>query len=106
MARPKKRYPEREQALQAARDYLREAAPHLAAVPLRLQALDTAPGGPCYAVTAELCDTIHCPHRIRPAVAAAGNCPILSCAVRQSIRLLLNDQGEVVQATYGNVHWK
>lgn len=105
MPRPKKRYPEREKALEAARAYLRQQIPELSDMPLHLHVLDVVPGAPRYAVTAEQCQATSCPHGIELVVAQSGDCPIMTCRLRHSVKLLLNEQGEVIHETRGDVHW-
>jgi hypothetical protein len=106
MARPKKRSPAREKALAAARSYLNQHMPEMKDAPLMLNALDAPEGAPCFAISATRCAYELCPHHISPRLAAAGKCPVLSCPLRKSVRLLLNAENEIVQATRGPVRWR
>ncbi len=104
MARPK-RPPS--PMLKIAREYLARHAPELKDAKLYLRHLDGPPDSPRYAVSAYVCGAMHdCPYGIDPAIAEAGKCPILSCMYRESIRLLINREGEVVQARHSDVNWR
>lgn len=106
MARPKKQHPARERALAAAKTYVRQHLPEMQDAPLQLTALDAPDGAPCFAVSITRCANEICPHHISPRLASAGKCPVLSCPLRKSVRLLLNADNEVVQATQGPVRWR
>jgi|GEM_PF-824381 hypothetical protein len=98
----RKRYQE---PLSVARAYLREHNPELAELPLRLRVLDGPPNAPRYAVTLECCPDQPCPHGMPKELALAGECPIRSCPLRHTLRLLLTLNGEVVQVTESDLHW-
>jgi len=102
MARPKRRYP----VWGAARTYLQQHAPELLDRPLRIRMLDGPPHSPRYAAMAEMCTTSRCPHGVSPEAAAAVDCPVLTCPLRRSVRILLDAQGTVVQAIHGDIHWR
>lgn len=91
--------------LMAARTYLDQHMPELKSAPLHLHALDGPPESPHYAVTAETCFGGNCPYGISAAVAAAGQCSVLDCPLRRSVRLLLDRRGIVLHATRGGIHW-
>lgn len=103
MARPKRPpHP----LLNVARVYLDEHMPDLKGVPLRLRQLDGPPGAPRYVVTAEVCHDLHdCPFGVSAAAAEAGNCPVLDCPLRNSVRLLFDREGEVVKTMQSGIHW-
>ncbi|HMO58836.1 MAG TPA: hypothetical protein PKA05_01935 [Roseiflexaceae bacterium] len=101
MARPKRQQP----MLAIVRAYLQEHLPELQDAPLRLRMLDGPPGSPRYTVTIEKCRPGACPHNIPSDIAAAGACPVRSCAQRTSIRLLLDLKGEVVSVIRSDLHW-
>jgi hypothetical protein len=88
-----------------ARRVLAEHAPHLAGAPLRIHTLDGPPGAPRYAVTVEACQPVACSHRVPRAVAEAGGCTIHDCPLRNTVRVLLGSDGEVVQVTRSRLHW-
>ncbi|HWQ11854.1 MAG TPA: hypothetical protein VNL77_03595 [Roseiflexaceae bacterium] len=88
-----------------ARAHLSQYVPELKDAPLRVRMLDGPPGSPRYAVTVESCPPGPCPHGMPPEVAAAGTCPIQDCPLRNSIRLLLDRSGAVVQITRNHMHW-
>lgn len=91
--------------LQTIQQYLDRQMPELHDVPLHLHSLDGPPGSPRYAVTAEACTSGGCPHDIPAAVAAAGHCPVRTCPLRRSVRLLLDRRGAVIQVIRSEVHW-
>jgi hypothetical protein len=92
--------------LKVARDYLRQHIPDMKDASLRLHQLDGPPGSPRYTATAELCHSMAaCPHGVSYAVAASGKCPVLNCPLRNTVRLLLTRQGEVVQEMRCGIHW-
>lgn len=88
-----------------ARDYLRRHMPDLKDMPLRMHALDGPPKSPRYSVTAEACSANRCPYGIPTDVAAAGQCTVLDCPLRQSARLLIDRRWRVVQASRSGIHW-
>ncbi|MCU0495689.1 MAG: hypothetical protein MUD01_29240 [Chloroflexaceae bacterium] len=91
--------------LGVARDYLEEHAPQLKEVPLTLRQLDGPPGSPRFVVFGDACDHKQaCPLGVQPEV-AEKNCPVIDCAMRHSIRLLLNREGDVVKVSEGTIHW-
>lgn len=101
MARPKRVNP----MLSVAQKYVNQHVPELKDVPLRVRSLDGPPGAPRYTVTAEECRADTCPYGVSQETAAAGNCPILKCQLRHSLRLLLDRQGEVVEDVRSEIHW-
>lgn len=101
MARPKRVNP----MLNVAQKYLSQHAPEMRDVPLRVRSLDGPPGSPRYTVTAEACVAGECPYGVSRAMAAAGNCPILDCELRHSVRLLFDRQGELVEDMRSGIHW-
>jgi hypothetical protein len=88
-----------------ARSYLRHHDTTLAEMPLRVHLLDGPPTGPRYIVSTELCTVQVCPLDVAPAVAQAGECSQLDCQLRHSLRLLLDEEGNVLQATGSGIHW-
>ena len=92
--------------LMEAEQYIEQNAPELRDAPQQLVALDGPPGSPRYALSAEQCDAITCPHQVPPEVAAAGECLVLSCPLRCSLRLLLDRDGKVLQAQRSGIHWR
>jgi hypothetical protein len=101
MARKKRTNP----LLIAARTYLSLHVPELGAAPLRLRMLDSPPGSPSYAVTAEACLAGDCPNGIAASVAESGGCTVRDCPLRCGVRLLLDRRGLVMQATRSGIHW-
>jgi hypothetical protein len=91
--------------LKVARQYLDRSMPELHGTAIRLHTLDGPPGSPRYAAMAERC-TAACPHGISESVAAAGECPVRDCPLRDSIRLLLDRSGAVIQATRSGIRWR
>jgi hypothetical protein len=79
--------------------------PELKDQPLRLRTLDGPPGSPRYSVTVEICPRGNCPRDIPSELAQAGECPVLVCPLRRSVRLLFDRGGAVIQETRGRVHW-
>jgi hypothetical protein len=101
MPRPKRINP----MLKLARGYLARHAPELQHAPLRLRMLDGPPGSPRYAATAEACIAARCPHGVTPEAAAAGQCHVLTCPLRHSVRLLLDSGGNLLSVTRSGIHW-
>ena len=91
--------------LAVAREYLSQHLPELKDAPLRIRMLDGPPGSPRYAVTLESCPPGPCPHGIPREVANAGECTIRDCPIRDTIRILLDRDGGVVQMTHSGIHW-
>lgn len=92
--------------LDRARIVLYEHAPELSTVPLRLHMLDGPPGSPRYSVAAEMCCAHVCEYGVTPEVSEAGECPVLACDQRRSIRLLLDREGNLVEVVHSGIHWK
>jgi hypothetical protein len=101
MARHKRKNP----LLAIAQTYLVLHMPELRATRLQIRMLDGPPGGPRYAVTAELCTTARCPYGVAQATADSGECPVHNCPLRDSVRLLMNRRGDVVQSVRSGIHW-
>jgi hypothetical protein len=101
MARRKRQHP----LLVVARTYLNQHMPDLAGARLSVRTLDGPPDAPRYAVTAETCTACPCPHGVALALSASGQCPIVECPLRHSVRLLLNRRGTVVHSTVSDIHW-
>jgi hypothetical protein len=91
--------------LKVARQYVDRSMPELRDTELRLRMLDGPPGSPRYAAMAERC-TAACPRGIPASAAAAGECPVRDCPLRDSVRLLLDRSGLVIQATRSGIRWK
>ncbi|MEN9934454.1 MAG: hypothetical protein RLZZ387_1033 [Chloroflexota bacterium] len=91
--------------LAVARAYLSQHMPELKDAPLHIRMLDGPPGSPRYAVTVESCLPAPCPHGVPREVADAGGCTIYNCPIRDSVRLLLDRGGEVMQVTRSGIHW-
>lgn len=100
MARRKRQNP----LLAMAQAYLSQHMPELHDARLQIRMLDGPPGSPRYAVTAELCTTRRCPYGVALDV-AAGDCPVLDCPLRNSVRLLIDRRGTVVQTIRSGIHW-
>jgi hypothetical protein len=88
-----------------AQRYLRRVMPAMEQARYTVHALDGPPGGPRFAVTAELCDVSSCPRGITPEQAAGGRCLQRACPLRHTARLLLNGNGDVVLVTSSDLHW-
>jgi len=101
MARRKRQNP----LLVVAQSYLNQYLPEMMGAKLRLRMLDGPPEAPRYVVTAETCTALTCPHGVLPAVSASGQCPVVECPLRQSVRLLLSRRGAVVHTTVSDIHW-
>lgn len=101
MARRKRPNP----VLRLVQTYLRENLSELKDAALHMHTLDGPPDSPRYSVTAEVCIARSCPHGTPAAIAAAGQCTVLSCPLRQSVRLLLDERGAVLQVTRSGIHW-
>ncbi len=100
MARRKRQHP----FLALAQTYLTMNMPEMAGARLQVRMLDGPPGGPRYAVMAELCPRV-CPRGTPPALAAAGKCGEADCPLRRSVRLLFDRRGTMVQASRSGIHW-
>jgi hypothetical protein len=101
MARPKRVNP----LVPLVRAYIRKHAPELSGARLRLRQLDGPAGAPRYAASVETCAIESCPYKVEEAVAQEGKCPIHDCALRRSLRLLLDRKGNVIEAHDTNTHW-
>ena len=101
MARHKRQNP----LLITAQAYLNEHAPDLAQAHLKLRMLDGPPDAPRYVVSAEACTADECPYGIAPARAACGDCPVLSCPLRHSVRLLFSRAGTMMRSIDSDIHW-
>lgn len=88
------------------RSYLRENVPEMQDAPLRIHQLDGPPGAPRYTATVEVCTVPECPYGVTHDLIEAGKCPVLACALRNSVRLLLDRQGTVVQEMHTGLHWR
>ena len=102
MSRPRRQNTQ----LALAHRYLGEAFPELRDVVLQIRQLDGPPGSPRYAATAEICTAATCPHGIPAAQAAVGECAVASCPLRRTIRILLGHDGELIQITGNDSHWR
>jgi hypothetical protein len=91
--------------LNVAHHYVDQHLPELRHAPLAMRMLDGPPGSPRYAVTVAACRAQACPHGISALVAAAGQCHVTDCPLRHTARLLLDRQGNVIQATRSGIHW-
>jgi hypothetical protein len=91
--------------LMAAQLYVSQNRPELCDLPLRLHSLDGPPGSPRYAATIEACVAQVCPRGFAAQADASGVCGVLDCPLRRSIRLLLDRDGTVMQATVSGMHW-
>jgi hypothetical protein len=91
--------------LSSARSYVSRYAPELKAAPLQLHLLDSPPGSPSYAVTAEACLAGDCPNGVAASAAERGRCTVRDCPLRCAVRLLLDRHGLVMQATRSGIHW-
>lgn len=101
MARKKRVNP----LLIVAHTYVSQHVPELKAAPMQLRMLDSPPGSPSCAVTAEVCLASDCPNGIPAAVAASGQCSVRDCPLRCSLRLLLDRRGVVMHVIRSGVHW-
>ena len=101
MARRKRQNP----LLAVAKTFLSQHIPELRGARLAIRMLDGPPTSPRYAVTAELCTTHKCPYGVSEATAASGKCPVIDCPLRDSVRLLMDRRGTVVQTIRGGIHW-
>ena len=101
MARPRKKNP----MLTAARNYFEQHIPELKDAKLHFRQLDGPPGSARFAVTAEACYAGTCPRGVSLEVAQAGQCRVLDCPLRRSVRLLLDRRGDVLQVTRSGIHW-
>ena len=101
MARPRKTNP----MLIAARNYFEQHVPELKSAQLHVRQLNGPPGSARFAVTAEVRCPDSCPRDVPTEVAQAGECGVLNCPLRRSVRLLLNRRGDVLQLTRSGVHW-
>lgn len=93
------------QLLLAAQAYIRQNLPALQGQPLRLRLLDGPPGAPRYAAMTEICRVPICPRGFSAQAGPNGPCEVPDCPLRQSVRLLLDRQGNVVGSTLSGVHW-
>jgi hypothetical protein len=89
----------------AAHTFVSQHMPELNDAPLHLRMLDGPPGSPSCAVTAEACLAGNCPNGVPAVVAEIGQCTVLDCPLRCSVRLLLDRRGAVMQATRSGIHW-
>jgi hypothetical protein len=101
MARRKRQNP----LLIVAQSYLNQHMPDMAGARLKVRSLDGPPDAPRYVVTAETCAGCPCPYGIPVAVAANDKCPIYTCPLRHSVRLLMSRRGAVLHTTESDVHW-
>ena len=101
MARQKRQNP----VLIVAQVYLDQYMPDMGDAKLKLRTLDGPPDGPRYVVTAENCTASQCPHGVTPARAANGECPVVECPLRHSVRLLFSRRGAVMHTTVSDIHW-
>lgn len=86
-------------------NYINDYAPELAEEPISIHLLDGPPNAPRYAASAETCPAETCPCDIAPALAQAGQCPVLNCPLRCSLRLLLDRHDVLVSARRSGVRW-
>ena len=101
MARRKRQHP----LLIVAQTYLSQHVPDLAEAKLTLRTLDGPPEAPRYVVTAETCTAGECPYGVAPLQAACGDCPVLACPLRHSVRLLFRRSGAMIHSTDSDIHW-
>src|SRR5216117_9124 len=85
--------------LRGAQEYLNQHIPELNSAPLHLRPLDGPPEAPRYAVTAEVCCAGACPRGVPANIATMGQCAVLDCPLRDSVRLLLDQRGSVIRMT-------
>jgi hypothetical protein len=85
--------------------YLQSQHPELCAARRCVWVLDGPCDGPRYAVSVERCTVAHCPFGVAASDAEAGRCGRPSCALRSSLRLLLDGKGMVLQVCAGHTHW-
>lgn len=100
MARPRRQSPQ----LVIARRYIKQHMPELEGAALRVRQLDGPPGSPRFVVTIEHCHAQACPHGHDKQT--DGPCGVESCALRFSARLLITRDGEVIQVTNSDLHWR
>ena len=100
MGRKKRQHP----LVKHVQAYLNQAMPEMAGARLQLRTLDGPPESPRYAVTAELCAHT-CPYGTTPAMAAAGQCHVIDCPLRRSVRLRVDRRGTIMHATRSTIHW-
>ncbi len=93
------------QPLLAAQQYISQHLPELCGLPLQLHILDGPPDAPRYAVAIEACVASVCPHSFSAQADAGGRCGVRDCPLRRSVRLLLDHNCIVMQATSSGVHW-
>ncbi|HMQ30925.1 MAG TPA: hypothetical protein PKD53_09360 [Chloroflexaceae bacterium] len=99
MARPKRPPPP---MVKVAGDHLGELDSALRDEPIHLRMLDGPPGAPRYAVYVGTCERPGpCPHGVEEITP----CPVLNCALRHSLRMLLDRDGNLVEVLRGGVRW-
>lgn len=88
--------------LKVAREYLNQLDPDLRGEPIHLRMLDGPPGAPRYAVYVGACRRDgDCPYGVE----AITPCPVLNCELRNSLRLLMDREGKLVEVLHGGVRW-
>ncbi|NWF80072.1 MAG: hypothetical protein HXY37_08490 [Chloroflexi bacterium] len=99
MARPKRPpHP----MLRVAREHLNVLDPDLRDEPIHLRMLDGPPGAPRYAVYVGACRRDgDCPYGVE----MITPCPVLNCELRNSLRLLLDREGNLVEVLQSGVRW-
>jgi hypothetical protein len=100
MARPRRQSPQ----ITIARRYIKQHMPELEGAALRVRQLDGPPDAPRFVVTVEHCPSEHCPHGREKS--PEGTCDVESCALRSSARLLIMRDGQVIQVTSSDLHWR
>lgn len=85
--------------------YVNEHTPELAAASIHIRLLDGPPDAPRYAANAETCPAGPCPYGVPLTLVQAGQCPVLDCPLRCSLRLLIDRDGTIVSAHRSGVHW-
>jgi hypothetical protein len=73
---------------------------------MHLRVLDGPADAPRYAISIEICPDAPCPRGVSAEVAWEGECEVQKCALRRTVRLLLNQEGQVVRVSQSQIRWK
>lgn len=96
----------RKRLLTTAHRYIHQHLPELDQSSMIIRVLDGPPDAPHYAVMVEACCAKVCPRGFPATSTAGGQCGVLDCPLRRSVRLLLDHHGEVMHATCSGIHWR
>ncbi len=88
-----------------AQTYIQQQVPELRQAPLNIRILDGPPSAARYAVTAEVCRASSCVRKNADQHPTPSSCDVPDCPLRLSVRMLVDQAGDIVQVMQSSIHW-